>query len=540
MHTSSASHSPELDAALRDVEQLSDQLRRTQVELITTLADGQRARTLPRLVRHHTRRLARHRPERKHLGSEPRDCRAAASASGLAAAETTGRLHRQRRSSRYSGTPRSSETRRRAHGTGSASQAAAGHALPCFAAQENRGIIPLPNLETKFVAANSLIGLPRAQQMALKDERIAALEAERERVRHKLFKARSFEVKEKYRKRDKQLRAELRQLLKQGQLSDEASAALAHWDPYDQNAAAGVFDPEWMFGVTAGFDVVIGNPPYVRQEQIKELKPLLQTQYACYTGTADLYVYFYERALQLLGVDGVLTYISSNKYFRAAYVEKLRQYLSNQTTIRQVIDFGDAPIFTAIAFPSIIVVQKARSNANQTRVLTWQSESPITEFNEVFRANSFLMLQKELTADGWRLESQSVLRLLEKLRKVGKPLGEYVNGKLYRGIITGLNEAWVVDRTTRDKLIAEHDSSTEVLKPFLRGRDVKRWQVEYADQYLIKIESSENKQHVWSGKSKKEAEQIFAKTYPAIHAHLEKFRAGLIKRDDQGKNFFGS
>ena len=100
--------------------------------------------------------------------------------------------------------------------------------------------------------------------------------------------------------------------------------------------------------------------------------------------------------------------------------------------------------------------------------------------------------------------------MLEKLRKAGKPLGEYVDGKFYRGIITGLNEAFVVDRTTRDSLIAEHPSSAEVLKPLLRGKDVKRWEVNFAEQYLIKIESSENVIHPWSGKTAVEAEQIFA------------------------------
>ena len=108
----------------------------------------------------------------------------------------------------------------------------------------------------------------------------------------------------------------------------------------------------------------------------------------------------------------------------------------------------------------------------------------------------------------------------------------------YRGILTGLNEAFVVDREMRAELIAEHPSSAGVLKPFLRGRDVKRWQVNFAEQYLITIESSENRVHPWSGQSAGEAEQIFANTYPAIYAHLKTFREQLIKRYDQGKYFW--
>ena len=118
---------------------------------------------------------------------------------------------------------------------------------------------------------------------------------------------------------------------------------------------------EWMFGLEGGFDVVIGNPPYVRQEKIKELKPALQKQYSCYTGVADLYVYFIEGGYHWLKEDGVLCYICSNKYFRAGYGKKLRGFLSKQATVKQVIDFGDAPVFTAIAYPSISDFPESRT-----------------------------------------------------------------------------------------------------------------------------------------------------------------------------------
>ena len=236
--------------------------------------------------------------------------------------------------------------------------------------------------------------------------------------------------------------------------------------------------------------------------------------------------------------QGILCYISSNKYFRSGYGEKLRKFLANESTIQQLIDFGDAPIFTAIAYPSIIIASKEQPKNHQTRVLNWELGQPVDQFASVFENQSFLMAQKELTADGWRLESSTVLNLLGKLRKAGTPLGEYVNGRFYYGIKTGFNEAFVVDRETRDRLIAEHPSSAEVLKPFLRGRDVKRWIVNFADQYLIKIESSENKKHPWSNKANSEAEKVFAKTYPAIYKHFQQFRDSLIKREDQGKYFW--
>ena len=401
---------------------------------------------------------------------------------------------------------------------------------------DNFGIKPLPNLETRFIAANTLIGLEG--ERTLISPKAKALEVELGENRERHFHATTRQQKLACKRADKKLRRELATELKHiGMPADDANKVTA-WDPYDQNASADWFDPEWMFGIGEGFDVVIGNPPYVRQEKIKELKPTLKDQYDCYTGTADLYVYFYECGFRMLRNNGVLTYISSNKYFRSAYGKKLRDFLARQSTLSQLIDFGDAPVFTSIAYPSIITTSKAHAQGNQLRALNWEPGPSINEFGNIFRTKGFTMPQNALTVDGWRLTSPAVLSLLEKLRNAGKPLGEYVNGRFYSGIKTGLNEAFVVDRETREKLIAEGPSASEVLKPFLRGRDVKRWQVNFAEQYLITIESSENRAHPWSGKTVAAAEKIFANTYPSIHAYFELFRERLIKRYDQGKYFW--
>lgn len=293
-----------------------------------------------------------------------------------------------------------------------------------------------------------------------------------------------------------------------------------------------------VFKEKGGFDIVIANPPYIRQEQIKELKQQLQKQYKCYTSTADIYVYFYERGKQILNDNGTLAYISSNKYFRSGYGEGLRRLLCENCRISQIIDFGDAPVFEAIAYPSIIILKNIRPSENEVNVFTWQPGPNLAEFASVVRTGSYRMPQKELTSDGWRLESPLALRLLEKLRRAGKPLGDYVNGRFYRGILTGLNEAFVVDRATRDRLIADHPSSNEVLKPFLRGKDVKRWAVSFAEQYLIKFESSENKHHPWSGKSAIEAEKLFAQTYPAVYKRFVAYRDELKERQDQGTYYW--
>jgi type I restriction-modification system DNA methylase subunit len=381
------------------------------------------------------------------------------------------------------------------------------------AGKDNLGIRSLPNLETKFVAANTLLSLDRPQQTKLHNVEIEELEAELKSVRHDYFSAKSRKEKLTWQKKDKELRVKIAALLEDDGWDHTTALQVAQFDPYDQNRSAGFFDLEWMFGFAAdeGFDVVIGNPPYVRQEQIKEYKPVFKSRFKCFTGVADLYVYFYEKGLSILNPTGVLTFISSNKYFRSGYGEKLRKFIGDNYRIRQLIDFGDAPVFDAIAYPCIAVIQNGSPEKGGTaRVFNWEIGPAIEEFERVFAKKGFAMPQSELRADGWRLEGGETLRLLDKLRKAGKPLGEYVEGKFYYGIKTGLNEAFVVDRETRDRLIKEHGSSEEVLKPFLRGRDVKRWKVESADLWLIFM---------------RHGTQI--SKYPSIKKHLEKFREQL-------------
>ncbi|WP_460194626.1 Eco57I restriction-modification methylase domain-containing protein [Thermosynechococcus sp. FA-CM-4201] len=394
----------------------------------------------------------------------------------------------------------------------------------------NRGILPLPNLETKFVSANTLIGI--SSQLNLRSPGVIALEQELKEIRRKHFTARTPKTKMKYRQRDEEIRCEIARLLTETGLEPATSDTLAKWNPYNQNASANFFDAEWMFGIREGFDIIIGNPPYVRQEQIKELKPALQREYDCYTGTADLFVYFYERGFRLLRENGYLAYITSNKYFRSAYGEKLRDFLCQNATIKSIIDFGDTSVFEAIAYPSILIFKKCKPNQQSITALTWKPEFDLNNFASTFQTQHFTVNQKELTADGWRLESSTVLALLDKLRKAGKPLGEYVNGRFYYGIKTGCNEAFVIDRATRDRLIAEHPSSAEVIKPFLRGRDVKRWSIEFAEQYLLFIPwHFPLHQDISITGASLRAEEEFSKLYPAIYKHMLKFKPQLSARN---------
>ena len=267
---------------------------------------------------------------------------------------------------------------------------------------------------------------------------------------------------------------------------------------------------------------MIGNPPYVRQEAIKAEKPILRPHYPhSYSGTADLYVYFYERAFQLLHPHGCLSFITSNKWFRAKYGADLRQYMATHTHLHHIIDFGDEAVFDALAYPTIVIATKRAPTAgtgtqiqpHAVQVLNWDSQHPqhrISHFPDVFAAESFAVPQTELKREGWQLEPPTKRLLLERLRRAGQPLGNYCQGRFYRGVLTGLNEAFVITREQRDALIAEDPNSADIIKPFLRGRDVKRWQVEPQDLWLIFTRRG-----------------VAIERYPAIKAHLAAFRTQL-------------
>ena len=417
---------------------------------------------------------------------------------------------------------------------------------------DNLGVRPLPNLETRLVAADTLIPIEKSgeQQLDLLDTQIKPLRRELEQVRHEHFNARSPAAKRICRERDAALRAQIADLLKDSGLPAESARKLAAWDPYDQNAYAPFFDPEWMFGlpvgkvrmqgrpiatllgnlalvnevkgqaeltpaaveVDSGFDVVIGNPPYVRQEQLKHLKEQFKKYYDCFTGTADLYVFFYEAGIRLLRKGGTFSFITSNKWLRVAYGEKLRRWLSLNTTLTQLIDFGDAPVFTAVAYPCIVILQRLEPTPDAAaRSLSWVAGLPIETFSDVMARQSFKLPQSGLQSSGWIIEGDSSRGFLDRLRTAGKPLKEFLGSRVYRGITTGFNEAFVVDSAVRDRLIDEHKSSAEVLKPFLRGRDVKRWRVDAQDLWLIFTRRG-----------------IEIKKHPAILNHLKQFKSNLM------------
>jgi hypothetical protein len=432
--------------------------------------------------------------------------------------------------------------------------------------EPNANITALPNLETKLVAANSLIPIERKAQRSFDDHLVKAKEKEIGAMNARYFSARTMKTKRARREDIARLRDELSALLKNDfGISHDDAQKMVSWDPFDQNDFARFFDPEWMFALpspeTAStdkdqyrvgpFDLVIGNPPYVRQEAIKDQKPALEKHYGgkdkkgnplgAYAGTADLFVYFIQRGIELLNPGGAFAYITSNKWYRAKYGTNLRGWLNRQTQLRRIVDFGDAEVFDAIAYPTIIIATRRDAQVQQPgerdslRVLNWPQDltrDDIPGFSKLMDEIGFDMPQKTLDVGGWQLEPHATRGLLERIRTAGMPLGRYVEGRLHYGIKTGFNDAFVIDEQKRLELIDRDPASADVIRPFLRGRDIKRWRVESQKLWLIFIPwhfpLHENPKV--SGAST-EAENTFSEFYPAIYEHLKAFQTDLQKRD---------
>ena len=342
--------------------------------------------------------------------------------------------------------------------------------------RENRGVRPLPNLETKFVAANTLLGVEKPAQMTFRNPEIDSKEKALEEVRRRHFTARTPRTKDRYREQDAALREEISTLLKQDGFPSETTEKIAGWDPYDQNASADFFDPEWMFGITEGFDVVIGNPPYVRQEKIKGLKPTLKKHYTCYTGAADLYVYFYERGLQLLSPSGVHTFICSNSWLDVNYGAPLQKYLLDNTAGAVIChseaerEFESADINTIVS-----ILQNGTPDADShLRFLTFKTfigdpdvenrRERMLTYTELAQAGT---RENKYTGDKWGgkyLRAPDIYwTLLEKGKNKLVRLGDVA--EVRRGFTTGANEFFYLDA----ERIREWGIESEYLKPVIKS-----------------------------------------------------------------------
>lgn len=276
-----------------------------------------------------------------------------------------------------------------------------------------------------------------------------------------------------------------------------------------------------------GFDIILANPPYVRQELIKDMKPVLAAAYPdIYSGTADLYCYFYARAAEILRPGGMLVFISSNKWFRAKYGENLRKYLAENCYVQSITDFGELPVFEAATFPMIFVAQKcwpsgtaeASQSARESELKTVLTqvkslEPPYPDVLEIIRLSGQILPKDSIRGAAWVLTDAKSADRLRKMEKAGIPLGEYVKGRIYRGILTGFNEAFVIDGAKREELVAADPKSAEIIKETVKGDDIRKWRLENQDRWLIFTRHGVN-----------------INDYPAVKKHLSFWKHELEPR----------
>ena len=316
---------------------------------------------------------------------------------------------------------------------------------------------------------------------------------------------------------------------------------------------------EWRFefpevlddsGAFVGFDVVIGNPPYIRQEEFAPLKPYLKDSFKTFAGTADLYVYFVELGMNLLKDSGNFVFIIPNKWMRAGYGKALRSYVKNYE-IHELLDFGDLQVFgEATTYPLIMGLGKSPPVEKFTAVNLDTLDFPLG-MGKYLAEKRIGVLTEGLSDEGWTLTDSKTQKLLLKLKAKGKPLSEYVDGKIFYGIKTGYNEAFVINRETKDRLIAKDPRSAQVIKPFLAGREIKRYQLPVSENFLILFPKGttikrnlpeDDPNHIgrvnepprYGYMPSDPAWDWLKSNYPAIADHLKPFEKAAKKRTDQG------
>ncbi len=298
---------------------------------------------------------------------------------------------------------------------------------------------------------------------------------------------------------------------------------------------------EWRFefpevlddeGDFLGFDCIIGNPPYIRQEQIKDLKPLLQKQYQdFYNSTADIYTYFFALSFQLLKEKGFNAFITSNKYARAKYGAKLREWLLKKTTLVSYMELNALKVFESAAVDTSIMNFIKQTPPKESDFKYYE---PTPNDKDDLKSTPYLtMKQNALSTESFIFANATLLDLRDKIESVGTPLKDW-DIQIYRGILTGCNEAFIIPTEKRDAILnacktQEERKRTETLiKPILRGKDIKRYSYEWAHLWVI------NTHNGYTSNLKSKIPPIDIEKYPATKAHLDAHYDAIATRCDQG------
>lgn len=390
---------------------------------------------------------------------------------------------------------------------------------------ENYGIRPLPNLEAKFVAADSLRSLSGDVSLGDAVPSVKQLKDKLKRINHRIFSVKSHKWKKELENRLEETRLQLaEELASVGMFSKSESSMLAEWNMFNQNTHAEYFDPEWMFGVKGGFDIVIANPPYVEAKKLKQIVAPIKDDYKVYSGTADLSIYFVERGLNLLSKGGILSYITTNKFFNTGYGKKLRKLILSQD-VRKILNFEQVEVFENVLVSSVIL-EIAKQHSSSTKFVYEKFfKMKYSEFQQEFanRLNDLGEYSKcHLDENEWSFADLQGLALKAKIEQFATPLAEIPGVNIYRGVTTGYNPAFIISADVKTNIIEKDVRNAEIIKPLLQGRNIRKWFYNFANEYLVQTGYDIN----------------IPSKYPAIYTHLLHFSPYINNRSDQGKDWW--
>ena len=368
--------------------------------------------------------------------------------------------------------------------------------------KENYGVITLPNLETKFVAANTLLGLHKkqAQGNLFEDPAIETTKQEILNVRHEHFYAQTAKEKRQLREKDEKLRNKLVKLLEANhEFAPEDAKQVAQWNPYDQNSSSPFFDAEWKFGLKDGFDIVIGNPPYLRIQGIRDSNPKLADalikNYKSASGSFDLYVTFVEKSLSLTKSNGLVNFIMPTKWTNAAFGKGLREVISEKSAANKIINFGAYQVFNASTYTGIHYFK-----VNSDEMLYYELDRDLKSNEELAKylkslspTQGTLIAKEKLTKEIWTLTAGETSKIIDKLNLQPRRISD-VFDKIFQGLATSKDDVYFLYDCVeeKDKVVGfskQLDKTIQIerefVKPLLKGEDVHRYDHITTNRFVV-------------------------------------------------------
>ena len=365
---------------------------------------------------------------------------------------------------------------------------------------DNFGIRPLPNLEAKFVAANTLIGLEKRETNLFDSDAIREKERELKEAKHRIFGAKTVKTKRKYKERVAYLRTEIADMLKEGgSIGNNEAQQLSKWDMFDQNASSPFFDYEWMFGVSDGFDMIIGNPPYLRiqglQNTDEKFVDYLRQKYKSATGSFDFYVCFVEAGLRFIHKQGLVNYIMPVKWSNASFGKGLRKLVASKMCANRIINFGEYQVFNASTYTAL---QWFKSNSDALAYNELDKDLStnveLKNYLDSLSENSFSHIDhSKLTEGPWVLTNDTINLALNELNKQPRRVGN-VFKKIFQGLATSKDDVYFLqDCNESNGFVSGYSNQLNrtiriekgLVRPLLKGEDVHRYDVITTNRVVI-------------------------------------------------------